>query len=66
MGKEIKRLTASRDYWKEKAEKLIKENVVLKSKLKNAELELEILRPYETTEQPKRNSPYWKGIREII
>ena len=58
MDKEIKRLTASRDYWKKKAEKLIKENAVLKSKLKNAELELKILRAYEITEQPQRNSPY--------
>lgn len=55
-----------RKYWKEKAEKLQKENRILKDKLKLAELELKILRPYKTTEQPKRECPYWKWIRDII
>lgn len=55
-----------RKYWKEKAEKLQKENLMLKHKLKLAQTELEILRPYETTEQPKRKCPYWKGIRDIV
>ena len=42
MEKEIKRLKASRDYWKEKAETATKENVILKWKLENAYLELKI------------------------
>ena len=40
--KEIKRLTASRDYWKNKAEKLIKENEYYKNKVKYTELALKI------------------------
>lgn len=42
MEKEIKRLTASRDYWKEKAEKLIKENKYYKKKAREYELALRI------------------------
>ena len=42
MEKEIKRLKASRDYWKEKAEKLIKENEYYKKKAKEYELALRI------------------------
>lgn len=56
-----------RKYWKEKAEKLQKENLILKDKLKLAELELKILRPFNLEENPNEyKSPYWKGIRELI
>ena len=42
MEKENKRLKASRDYWKEKAEKLIKENEYYKKKAREYELALKI------------------------
>ena len=42
MEKEIKRLTASRDYWKEKADRLQRENIELKNRLDAYELALNI------------------------
>ena len=55
-----------RKYWKEKAEKLQKENIILKDKLKLAQMELKILH-WET--QIKQEKPpiiiYWKWVWEI-
>ena len=39
-----KSIMANRDYWKEKAEKLQKENLYLKDHIKHLELELNILK----------------------
>ena len=39
-----KSVRANRDYWKDKAEKAIKENLYLKDHIKNLELELNILK----------------------
>ena len=55
-----------RKYWKEKAEKLQKENLMLKHKLKLAQMELKILH-WETV--VKQEKPpiiiYWKWVWEI-
>lgn len=56
-----------RKYWKEKAEKLQKENRILKDKLKLAQMELEILhwktRTYQEEPQIKI---FWRWVREKI
>ena len=56
-----------RKYWKEKAERLQRENRILKDKLKLAQMELKILHwetRIEQEEQPIKI--YWRWIHELI
>ena len=56
-----------RKYWKEKAERLQKENRILKHKLQLAQMELKILHwetRIEQKEQPIKI--YWRGTHELI
>ena len=56
-----------RKYWKEKAEKLQKENIMLKDKLKLAQMELKILHWETRTEQEEQPIKiYWRWIHELI
>jgi hypothetical protein len=56
-----------RKYWKEKAERLQKENRILKDKLKLAQMELKILHWETRTEQEEQPIKiYWRWIHELI
>ena len=56
-----------RKYWKEKAEKLQKENRILKDKLKLAQMELKILHWETRIEQEGQPIKiYWRWIHELI
>ena len=62
-----KSVRANRDYRRDKAEKLQRENIILKDKLKLAQMELKILHWETRTEQ--REQPikiYWRWIHELI
>jgi hypothetical protein len=66
MGKEKAELEW-RKYWKEKAEKLQKENRILKDKLKLAQMELKILGWETRTEQKEQPIKiYGRWIHELI
>ena len=53
---ELERRLRSKKYWKDKAEKLKKENLYLKDHIKHLELELEILK----APRDIRNSDEWR------